>query len=92
LGKTLNELRNSVTADEIRLWHAYELTQGFPHSRIEAAIALSGAAICQTWGAKVKPCDLIPKYEETKPLDYKTGSKLFAAYARAHNQRQKRAK
>ena len=87
LGKTLQELRDNITADELRLWHAYELTQGLPTSRLEAAVALSGAAMCQTWGAKVKPYDLIPKYKEVKPLSYKQGAALFAAYANTHNQR-----
>jgi hypothetical protein len=87
LGKTLQELRDGTTAEELRLWHAYELTQGLPTGRIEAAVALAGAAACQTWGARVKPIDLIPRYEDVTPLSYRDGAAIFAAYAEAHNQR-----
>lgn len=76
--------------EEYAIWHAYEITHGFWFQRLEAATAISGSAICQTWGAKVKPRDLMPQYTEpVRPLSSKQGAELLTAFAEAHNQRQK---
>lgn len=87
LGKTLQELRRSANLEEYALWHAFELTHGLPLQRVEAAVALSGAAMCQSWGSKIKPKDLMPKYEAPQVLSYKDGAEIFAAMAKRHNER-----
>ena len=78
LGITLSQLRESPLED-YGLWLAYEQLHGFPLSRLEATTAMSGAAVCQTWGAKVKPRDLLPVYEQPKQLSYTDGIELFRA-------------
>jgi hypothetical protein len=81
---TLNQLRNNITSDELTLWRAFELTEGFPVSRAEVATAISGAAICNSWGAKVKPKDLIPDFRP-KEVTQKQGLNMFKAWVTAHN-------
>ena len=78
LGITLSELRESPLED-YSLWLAYEQLHGFPLGRLEATTAMSGAAVCQTWGAKVRPRDLIPTFEAPKQLSYTDGIELFKA-------------
>lgn len=80
-------LRAEMDNAELVTWRAYELTYGFPGARLEAAVALSGSAICQTWGAKVRPADLIPQFEAPKLLTYQQGAEIFAAMAQGHNKR-----
>ena len=87
MSRTHAELVENMDFGELMAWKAYELTQGLPDNRLEACIALSGSAVCHSMGAKVKPKDLIPDYRPTKILDWKAGSEMFAAYAKAHNNR-----
>lgn len=86
LGMRLPDVHD-MPHDEFMLWKAYELTQGLPLTRLEATVAMSGAAQCQTWGAKVRPADLIPRFEPPRLLTYKEGAEIFAAMAHGHNQR-----
>jgi hypothetical protein len=59
---------------------------GFPLTRLEATVAIAGAATCRSMGNRVNAKDLIPVFEEkAKPLSYKKGSELFAAWAHHYN-------
>jgi hypothetical protein len=42
-------------------------------------------------GAKVKAKDLIPQFEQPKPLPYKQGAELFEIWANNHNKRTRTA-
>lgn len=72
------------------MYRAYELVEGFPSTRAEVATALAGTAVANTWGAKLKPTDLIPDFRPMQILEYKRGAEIFKAFAQAHNKRNKR--
>jgi hypothetical protein len=65
LGCTLADV-HAMPAAEFVFWRDYYLRRGFPADRIEAAVAIAGAAVCQTWGGKVEPKDLIPQFGRKK--------------------------
>ena len=86
LGKTLGELRASVTSAELVLWAAYHQIEGLPQTRLEVATALAGTAAANSFGAKFQPKDLIPNF---RPVihDQKKGLQAFKAWAEAHKAR-----
>lgn len=86
LGKTLNELRQSMGSTELTLWYAYECLYGLPVGRLEAAIAISGSAVCGAMGCKVEPQKLIPKFKEP-PKDNRPFLAAMKAMAHEMNQR-----
>lgn len=52
----------ALPAAEFAFWGQFYRKYGFPTDRLEAAIALAGAAVCRSNGAKVEAKDLIPKF------------------------------
>lgn len=52
----------AMSAAEFAFWKAYWLKRGWPADRIEGATAVSGAAQIRSWGGKVEPKDLLPKF------------------------------
>lgn len=73
LGRTLGEVL-ALSAAEFAFWELYYQRNGFPADRGEAGVALSGAALAKTWGAKLEPKDLIPRFGPRR-----TDPKLLAA-------------
>jgi hypothetical protein len=61
LGLTLAEI-SAMSAAEFSFWRLYAEQRGFPVDRLEAAIALSGAAVCRANGKDIGAKDLIPKF------------------------------
>lgn len=88
LSRSLSELYLSVDSQELTLWQGFHSIYGLPYDRIEACIAMSGAANCQVQGSKVSPADLMPKFQRpTTPEQERAKRQLFCAWAESHNAR-----
>ncbi|MBP3957424.1 hypothetical protein J8F10_19430 [Gemmata sp. G18] len=79
--QSLKHFRECFPYDEIPLWGEYMRREGLPLQRLEAAIALSGAANCQVHGAKVSVKQLIPHFGEAKTLTGNEASVALKAWA-----------
>jgi hypothetical protein len=77
LGCTLATVE-AMSAAEFAFWSVYYSRRGFPADRIEAATAIAGAAQCRTWGARVEPKELIPKFGERKTSNAVLAARLSA--------------
>jgi len=51
-----------MSAAEFAFWIAFRARHGYPDDRIEAGVAIAGAASCASHGAKVRAADLLPKF------------------------------
>lgn len=51
-----------MSAAEFAFWGAYFRKRGFPVDRLEGATAIAGAAVVRSWGGKVDPADLLPRF------------------------------
>jgi hypothetical protein len=51
-----------MTTDQLSLFAAFDDIYGFPMWRLETVQAKAGAAMCQSWGAKLQPEELLPKF------------------------------
>ncbi len=69
-----------MSAAEISFWLDFRRLHGFPLERIEVAVALSGSAMCQVRGAKVKASDLMPSYGPRPMRTLKDGHKMLLAF------------
>lgn len=70
LKKTVRELLfgpYALTAAEFSLWCEFRTRNGFPTDRLEGATVNAGAAMCQSWGSRVTPGELIPKFKSSRP-------------------------
>lgn len=79
MGELVSGKPGPITAAELDLWRLFRQRFGFDADRIEGAVALSGAAQCQSWGARVRAEDLVPKFGPRSGL---TGKALVAALSR----------
>ncbi len=52
----------AMSAAEFVFWTVYFSRRGFPADRVEAAVAIAGAANCRAWGAKVEAKELLPRF------------------------------
>jgi hypothetical protein len=69
---------------ELGVWRQFYESHGFDADRIEGASAMSGAAICNSWGGKVEPNDLIPRFsDESTAASKQAENEAFVAYMRA---------
>jgi hypothetical protein len=59
---TVGELGARMTSAEFSEWAAYYREYGFDADRVEHAAANAGAAVCQSFGAKVKAGQLVPRF------------------------------
>ncbi len=64
-----------LSSAEFSFWVDFAARRGFPVDRLEAATAISGAAVARTWGSKVRPEDLIPKFGHRRGA---SGAQLLA--------------
>lgn len=53
---------SAFSAAEYFAWHAYRASNGFPVDRLAGGVAIGAAAVCQTWGGRVTPEMLLPKF------------------------------
>lgn len=68
LGKTLQELRTTLSAEELHLWKAFSQESPISDVRGDVQAAIIAAAALQAQGAKVTALDLLPKWSDT-PVD-----------------------
>ncbi len=54
---------DSLTPGELDEWIAYREIEPDPMERIVRLLAVGFAALCNVWGAKVKPVDFLPDTE-----------------------------
>lgn len=62
LGKTLQELRSEMSAEELLLWKAYNEQSPISDMRGDVQAAITAAAALQAQGAKVSAVDMLPKW------------------------------
>ena len=62
LGKTLQEICNQLSADELFLWQAYDRKSPLSDQRADVLAAITAAASFQAQGAKVTALDLLPTW------------------------------
>ena len=62
LGKTLQEICNQLSAEELFLWQAYDRESPLSDQRADVLAAITAAASFQAQGAKVSALDLLPKW------------------------------
>jgi hypothetical protein len=87
LGRTVAELRQTVSSTELTYWIAFNQIEPLPEHRADVRNAIVAYTIARSMGSKGStPEDFLPQFGE-KPQ--KNGVKLFAVWVEAHNSRQK---
>lgn len=61
IGVTLDAVL-AMPSVQIGVYAEYRRRNGWPSDRARHGTAIAGAAVCQAWGAKVKPEELLPRY------------------------------
>lgn len=74
LGRTLSEV-SEMSAAEFAFWTEFHARHGFPFDRLEASVAIAGAAQLRAWGSKIEPRDLLPRLRSAQ----KIGNAVLAA-------------
>lgn len=64
LGRTLQELRNEMSAEELRLWIAFNEISPIGDERSDIQTAIMAAAPLQAQGAKISAVDMLPTWVE----------------------------
>jgi hypothetical protein len=88
LGRTVAELRQTVSSTELTYWVAFNQLEPLPEHRADVRNAIVGYTIARSMGSRgCTPEDFLPQFGDRKPT--KNGVKLFAIWVEAHNSRQK---
>lgn len=64
LGKTLQELRTTLSAEELHLWKAFHHESPISDVRGDIQASIIAASAFQAQGAKVTALDLLPKWSD----------------------------
>ncbi|MBA1195733.1 DUF4035 domain-containing protein [Pseudomonas plecoglossicida] len=84
LGMTLQDLRETMSAEELFLWQAYNEESPLSDARGDIQAAIIAASTLQAQGAKVTPMDLLPQWkpEKAQCADQtpEEGEELFKAF------------
>jgi hypothetical protein len=64
---TVAELGRRMDSAEFAEWSHYYREFGFDADRLEYATANAGAAVCQSWGGKVRANQLVPRFGPPAP-------------------------
>ncbi len=83
LGKTLGELRDTMSAEELQLWKAFNRESPISDVRGDVQAAIVAAAAFQAQGAKVSALDLLPKWTEPEPdpvAEVESGEELLKSF------------
>lgn len=84
LGMTLQDLRETMSAEELFLWQAYNEESPLSDARGDIQAAIIAASTLQAQGAKVTPVDLLPQWkpEKAQRVDQtpEEGEELFKAF------------
>lgn len=86
LGMTLQDLKQSMSAEELFLWQAYNEESPLSDARGDIQAAIVAASALQAQGAKVTPMDLLPQWKTEKPAveqSSEEGEDLFKAFLMA---------
>ncbi|AOI88971.1 phage tail assembly protein T [Burkholderia pseudomultivorans] len=83
LGKTLAELRSSMSAAEFVLWQALDAESPISDDRYDLHAAMVASAVFQAQGAKVKVSDMLPNWGggESEAAQEVADDPFFAALA-----------
>lgn len=87
LGMTLQDLKQSMSAEELFLWQAYNEDSPLSDARGDIQAAIVAASALQAQGAKVTPMDLLPQWKVDKPSTDpapEEGEELFKAFLMAN--------
>lgn len=83
LGKTLCELIQQMSAEELFLWQAFNRESPISDVRGDVQTAILAAAVFQAQGAKVTALELLPKWQrnaEPADLDAEEGETQLRKY------------
>ncbi len=82
LGKTLQELCNQLSAEELFLWQAFDQESPLGDQRADVLAAITAAASFQARGAKVSALDLLPSWraEPQEQEEQEEGEALLKQY------------
>jgi len=82
LGRTLHELKQTLTASELRLWIEYDRENPISDRRGDIQAAQVATAVLNSQGAKVKMEDVLLQWREPEPVQENNGLEgFFAALA-----------
>lgn len=56
-----------MSAAEFAFWAGWRLRHGYPSDRLEFGVAIAGASVCRTLGAKPTVADLLPQFVKAEP-------------------------
>ncbi|SFW77343.1 DUF4035 domain-containing protein [Pseudomonas sp. NFACC04-2] len=86
LGMTLRDLRQSMSAEELFLWMAYNQESPLSDTRGDIQASIIAASVFQAQGAKVSAVDLLPKWKDEPALvvdeitQAEEGAEMFKAF------------
>ena len=82
LGKTLQEICNQLSAEELFLWQAYDRESPLSDQRADVLAAITAAASFQAQGAKVTALDLLPTWrvEPQEADEQEEGEEILRTY------------
>lgn len=86
LGKTLHELRETMSAEELHLWKAFNRESPISDVRGDVQAAIVASAAFQAQGAKVSALDLLPKWTDPEPdpvAEAESGEELLKSFLMA---------
>nr|WP_314400318.1 phage tail protein [Pseudomonas lundensis] len=82
LGKTLQQICNQLSAEELFLWQAFDRESPIGDQRADVLAAIGAAASFQAQGAKVTALDLLPAWRLEPPCveDEEVGEEVLKNY------------
>lgn len=82
LGKTVQEICNQLSAEELFLWQAFDRESPLGDQRADVLAAITAAASFQARGAKISALDLLPSWraEPPEPDEQEEGEALLKQY------------
>ncbi|WP_414146879.1 DUF4035 domain-containing protein [Erwinia sp. BNK-24-b] len=79
LGRTLHELKETLTASELRMWIEYDRANPISDRRGDIQAAQVATAVLNSQGAKVKMEDVMLQWREPDPVEESDGLEGFFA-------------
>ncbi|PLR48624.1 phage tail protein [Chimaeribacter arupi] len=79
LGRTLDELRQTLTVSELRMWIEYDRVSPISDRRGDIQAAQVATAVLNSQGAKVKMEDVLLQWREPEPAEESDGLEGFFA-------------
>ena len=82
LGKTVQEICNQLSAEELFLWQAFDRESPLGDQRADVLAAITAAASFQAQGAKISALDLLPSWraEPQEQEEQEEGEALLKQY------------